>query len=169
MRRGHPDVPRNYDSRAKHSTESYFFFSPVNASRGWWCRGARDGRTAEECGIRHGLLCTQSSSMSTSNGRGWGKKEASRENDLWLEVTGSSFPFPEDLRPREGRVYPKLVPENRCTTDRHCLDYLIRRRRNETQVSQLPGLSTVVYSLLLRISGSLSALVLRRDGGRSLG
>lgn len=38
-------MPRNYDSRAKHFTGSYFFFDVVNGARG--CLG-----TGEEWGIR---------------------------------------------------------------------------------------------------------------------
>lgn len=68
-------------------------------------------------------------------------EEASRGNDLWYEVTGSSFRFPAGLRSRWRVSRGNLVPENRCptSTNRHSQDYLIRRRRFETQVSQLPG------------------------------
>lgn len=72
-RRGHRDAPRDYDSRAKHSGESYFFFAPVNATR------RVDGVKEKNGGIRRAFLRTRSSSMSKGSGRRKREREDRRE------------------------------------------------------------------------------------------
>lgn len=119
--RGHRDVPRNYDSRAKHpGVESYFFFVALSTSGGW-CREEKetglltytvlvdveDRRDGEKGWIREEMIC----------------------GGVGARVTDSSFRFPPDLSPLPRKRFACLKMDAQVGAGRHRAELLNETRR----------------------------------------